>query len=114
MSKPFLFNTLSNVNILRAENAIKSDKLQPIEHNYKMSLSYQYYDEVQTIYKEFVKDSTLPSSYFIFGGNAGGMQVFGLYKSIDGKIYIIDSYMNEIKNVFIPDKNMDWFTDIIE
>jgi hypothetical protein len=109
----FEFNNLSNYNIQIAEEAIKSDKLYPIENNHLLSISCQDYYLAELAYKEMIKDTTQNTSYFIFGGNAYGMQAFGFYKSIDGKIYIIDSWMGNIQRVFIPDKNIDCFKHII-
>lgn len=107
------FNELSQENINIVENAIISDKLQPIENNYNLSISFSDYDFAQIGYKEFIKETTPNTSYFIFGGNAYGMQAYGLYKSKDGNIYIIDSFLGEIKRVFIPNKNIDCYKNII-
>lgn len=104
------FNKLSQENINIVENAIISDKLQSIENNYNLSISFRDYDFAKIGYKEFIKQTTPKTSYFIFGGNAYGMQSYGLYKSKDGNIYIIDSFLGEIKRVFIPNKNIDCFT----
>jgi len=107
------FNQLSDANILIAEQAIKSDKLCPIENNHMLSISFKDYYLAELAYKEMIKDTRQNTSYFIFGGNSYGMQAFGFYKSIDGKIYIIDSWMGNIQRVFIPDKNIDCLKHII-
>jgi hypothetical protein len=107
------FDELSDENILIAEEAIRSDKLYPIENNHMLSISCQDYYLAELGYKEMIKETTQNTSYFIFGGNACGMQAFGLYKSREGKIYIIDSWLGEIQRVFIPDKNIDCFKHII-
>jgi hypothetical protein len=105
----FEFNKLSQKNIELAEKAICSDKLQSIENNNLLSISFRDYYFAELGYKEIIKDTTPNTSYFLFGGNAYGMRSYGLYKSLQGKIYIIDSYMESIQRVFIPNKNIDCF-----
>jgi hypothetical protein len=109
----FTFDNLSRQNIELAEQAIKSDKLMPIEKNDMISISYRDYNSAELAYKNIIKETTPVTSYSIFGGNALGMQSFGLYKARDSKIYIIDAYLGEIQRVFIPDKNIDCFKDLI-
>lgn len=109
----FEFDLLSKNNIDRAENAINSDKLQPIENNYKLSISYQYYDDAEIGYKEMIKESTPVTSYFRFAGNGYGYQSYGFYKAKNGNVYILDTSMEHINGVFIPDKNIDCFKNII-
>ena len=108
------FNNLTQRNIELAEDAICSDILQTIDNNHILSISCRDYELAQLGYKEIIKDTTPNMSYFIFGGNAFGMQSYGLYKSREGKIYIIDSFMENIQRVFIPDKNIDCFKNIID
>ena len=108
------FDILSEEHIRRAEDAINSDLLQPIENNYMLSISYQHYNLAELGYKKMIKHNTPNTSYFIFGGNAYGMQSYGLYKALDSKIYIIDSYMGQIQKIFIPHQNIDCFRNIIE
>lgn len=108
----FTFNNLSRQNIELAEQAIKSDKLMPIEKNDMLSISYRDYEKAELAYKNITKETTPVTSYSIFGGNALGMQSFGLYKARNNKIYIIDAYLGEIRRVFVPDKNIDCFKDL--
>jgi hypothetical protein len=109
----FKFDKLSDKSIESAEEAIKSDKLMPIEKNHMLSISYRDYDSAELAYKNIIKETTPVTSYSIFGGNALGMQSYGLYKALDGKIYIIDAYLGELRRVFIVDKNIDCFKNLI-
>lgn len=101
------FRNLSQHNINRVEDAIKSSKLQPIEKNFNLSISYQYYDLASTSYKEMLKQETHVTNYCQFAANGMGYQSYGFYKSIDGNIYIVDTFLEEINNIYIPDKNID-------
>lgn len=108
----FEFDMLSEANIERAEEAIMT-KLNTIDDNYKLSISYQYYDIAEICYKEIIKETTPITSYISFASNGCGYQNYGFYKARDGKIYIIETSMEHINGVFIPDKNIDCFKDII-
>jgi hypothetical protein len=110
----FKFDNLAEKAIELAEEAIKSNKLMPIEKNDMLSISYRDYDYADLAYKNIIKESTPVTSYSIFGGNALGMQSYGLYKARDGKVYIIDAFLGELRRVFIPDKNIDCFKDLID
>lgn len=101
------FNELSHYNVQRAENAINSDKLQPVENNYMLSISCQYYPEAEMYYKEILKETTPVTSYIRFASNGYGFQTYGFYKGRDKKIYIIDTYLEDIQKVFVPDKNIE-------
>lgn len=104
--------TLTQNNINKAEHAIKT-KLIDIEKNYTLSISIQYYNCAIYGYKLMVKDDTPVTSYCMFAFNAGGMQTYGFYKSINGKIYIIDSFLGDIDSVYIPYKNIDCLNSIL-
>jgi len=100
------FNNLSDEKIMISEKAINSDKLQPIENNYMIDVSCRYYKFARKCYGQMIKETTPNTSYIIFAENANGMEAYGLYKSRDGKIYIIESHLEEITNIFIADKNI--------
>ncbi len=108
----FEFDILSQANIERAEEAINT-KLQPIENNYKLSISYQYYDIAEICYKEIIKETSPVTSYTRFASNGYGYQSYGFYKARDGKIYIIETFIENINGVYIPDKNIECLKDII-
>ncbi len=107
------FSNLSQYNIEMVEKAIKSDKLLSNEMNKNISISYQYYDLAELSYKEMIKEETPATSYCRFASNAYGYQVYGFYKAIDGTIYIVDTYMENINNLYIPDKNIDCLKHIL-
>jgi hypothetical protein len=104
---------LSNENIVLAEEAILSDKLKPISKNYMLSISLEYYELAKLGYLEMIQEETPVTSYMKFAFNGGGMQCYGFYKAKNGTVYVIDSFMNNISGVYIPDKNMDCLRDIV-
>lgn len=108
------FDKLSLSNIDKVEEALQTDKLQSIEDNYKVSISFQYFAFAKLGYTEMLKETTKVTSYLQFAFNAGGMRTYGFYKAKNSKIYIIDSWLGDIENIFIPDKNIECFMDIIE
>jgi len=111
-SEQIKLNYLSDNNIIKAEEAINSDKLQPIENNNMLSISYQYYEFAEKAYEEIIKDTTPCTSYIRFAENCYGFKVYGFYKSKNNKIYIIDSYIEDIQRVFIPDYTMKFIKNL--
>ena len=107
------FDQLSQYNIERVEEALKSDKLQDIDKNYYLSISCQYYDDAEFCYKEMIKESTPVTSYLRFAANGYGFQTYGFYKARDGKVYIVDTYLENIQKIFVPDKNIQCLENVI-
>jgi hypothetical protein len=107
-----VFKNLSCEEIVNAEQAINSDKLQPIENNCMLDISCRYYKFARKCYEQMINETTPNTSYVIFAENANGMEAYGLYKSRDGKIYIIESYLGEIRKIFISDKNIYFFRNL--
>lgn len=97
------------------EDIILNDKVYSINKNYMLNcnISLEYYDMAKEGYKEMIKEETLVTTYMNFAYNAGGMQCYGFYKAKNGKVYIIDSFINNIRGIFIPDKNIDCLRDVI-
>ena len=105
-------DNLSERNIERAEEAIKQ-KLNPIDKNYILSISNQYYDNAKICYKRMIKLTTPVTSYVRFAANGYGYQSYGFYKAKNGNVYIIDTFMEDINGVYIPNKNIDFLRNII-
>ena len=104
-------STLSEEYIIAAEQAILSDILVPKTSLVVPSISCQYYDEAEEAWK-FIQNSQ-KNSYRQFASNALGMSSYGFYKANNGQIYIIEAWINEIRNVYIPSKNIDCLKNLI-
>jgi hypothetical protein len=112
MVKSIEINNLSEDNINRVEEGIISGLLQPNENNYMISVSYRYYDFAKLAYKEIQKTYIPNTSYIHFAENSFGYQSYGFYKSRDGNIYIIDTYLENIQNIFTVDENILFLQNI--
>lgn len=104
-------SSLSEENIIATEEAILSDKLVPKESLVVPSISCQYYDDAEEGWK-FIQNSKI-NSYFQFASNALGMTSYGFYKANNGQIYIIEAWINEIRKIYIPSKNIDCLKNLI-
>jgi hypothetical protein len=75
------------------------------------AISYRDYEEAETGWN-IIKNSE-KNHYIQFASNAFGYQSYGFYKANNGKIYIIEAYMNEISKVYIPSKKWDCLQNVI-
>jgi hypothetical protein len=66
------------------------------------AISYRDYEEAENGWN-IIKNSE-KNHYIQFASNGYGCQSYGFYKANNGIIYIIEAYMNEITNVYIPSK----------
>lgn len=101
---------LSQSNIDAAEKAIMSDML--VTDGSVPSISMEYYENAENEWRN-IQDDTM-FSYRLFASNAYGMQSYGFYKANDGKIYIIDAWMNEIRRIYIPSDKIDCLKNLIK
>jgi hypothetical protein len=104
-------NTLSEEYINAAEQAILSDKLVPKDTS-TPSISYQYYDDAENEWKLIQNDNI--NSYRQFASNGMGMTSYGFYKANNGKIYIIEAFLNKISKIYLPSKRIDCLRNIID
>lgn len=101
---------LSKKYIDKIEDAILSKKLiadgldQP-------NISFKYYENAE-IEWNYIKNADV-NSYSQFASNGCGMIQYGYYKAKNGKIYIIETFLNEIVQVYVASKNIDCLKDII-
>ena len=75
------------------------------------AISYRDYEEAENGWN-IIKNSE-KNHYIQFASNGYGCQSYGFYKANNGKIYIIEAYMNEITKVYIPSKKWDCLQNII-
>jgi hypothetical protein len=93
-----MLQQLSSEFIRIAEEAIQSKiELDTFPH-----ISVEYYEDIIKCWDE-IKNSENDKNYSYFASNAGGYISFGFYKSLNGRIYIIEAYLNiEINNIYNP------------
>ena len=53
------------------------------------------------------------NSYHQFASNGYGMQSFGFYKANNGKIYIIDAFMNDIRKIYLVTEDCHFVRDLV-
>ena len=86
------------------EEAILSDKLMSKDTDNVPAISFRDYEDAENGWN-FIKNSE--KNYYIqFASNGFGMSSYGFYKANNGKIYIIEAWVNQITRVYIPSK--DW------
>jgi len=105
---------LSQHNIDLVENWLLSDKFLNQNNHIVPSISYNDYDLAEEYYKEIRQPDIPINSYYLFASNAYGYTSYGFYKASNGKIYIVEAFMNEIKNVYIPSSNIDCLKKVFE
>jgi hypothetical protein len=103
-------NLLSKEYIEVIEKAILSNKLVPYGLD-QPNISSKYYENAE-IEWNFIKNADI-NSYSEFAFNACGIISYGFYKANNRRIYIIESFLNEIIYVYIASKNIDCLKDII-
>ena len=84
------------------EAAILSDKLMPKDYDNLPAISYSDYKSTKVGWK-FINEAD-KNYYMQFASNASGFTSYGFYKANDGKIYIIEAYINEISRIYTPTK----------
>ncbi len=96
---------LSNTNIENVEEYIKNNKLGdeiPAISEYMKPDAAKYWKQIEVA----------PSTYYYkFAEAAYGMTSYGFYKSREGKIYIINAYINSISNIMeiTREQLKEWF-----
>ena len=93
-----------------AEQALLSDVLVPEESNNVPSISCQYYDYAIEMWNDINKEDVPLNTYLQFASNAMGMRSYGYYKANNGKIYIIEAFMNEITDIYVPSNKIECLT----
>lgn len=96
-----------------AEKAILSDMLVPEGSIVVPSISCQYYNYAIEMWNDITKEEMPLNTYFQFASNAMGMQSYGYYKANNGRIYIIEAFINEIRKVYIPSNSIECLTDLL-
>jgi hypothetical protein len=81
-------------------------KLSTIDNNY-FSISNRFIERANKLFTEMSLSSTQNGSYCIFAEDSFGYITYGFYKSLNGKIYIIISSLNQISSVKQP-IDLDW------
>lgn len=94
--------TLSQQNIDLVENFLKTEKFLNQNRDIVPSISYKHYDLAEEYYNEITQPNVPINTYYLFASNAYGYTSYGFYKASNKKIYIIEAFMNEITNVYIP------------
>jgi hypothetical protein len=91
-----MLQRLSNEFIRIAEEAVRSKiDLDTFPH-----ISVEYYEDIIKCWDE-INNSEDDKNYAYFASNAGGYISFGFYKSLNGRIYVIEAYLNsEIYNIY--------------
>ena len=93
------------------EQAILSDKLMAKDTNNLPAISYRDYEDAESGWN-IIKNSE--KNYYIqFASDGAGMCSYGFYKANNGKIYIIQAWVNNITKVYIPSKKWDCLKNII-
>jgi hypothetical protein len=87
------------------EDAILSDKLMSKDTDNVPAISYRDYEDAETGWN--IITNSEKNHYIQFASNGYGMESYGFYKANNGKIYIIQAWVNEISKVYIPSKNWD-------
>ena len=94
------------------EAAILSDRRMEKDTANVPAISYRDYEAAEYGWKIITNSES--NHYIQFGSNAGGMQSYGFYKATDGKIYIIQAWVNAITKVYIPSKKWDCLHNVIQ
>lgn len=102
----------SQVLIDITEEAITSDKLMPKDTDNLPAISCRDYEDAKSAWN--IINNSDKNYYLQFGYNAGGMTSYGFYKANNGKIYIIEAWINNITKVYIPSNKWDFLENIID
>jgi hypothetical protein len=94
------------------EQAILSNKLMPKDTDNLPAISYRDYGDAEFGWN-IIKNSE-KNYYLQFASNGAGMCSYGFYKANNGKIYIIEAWVNEITKVYIPSKKWDCLQNVIK
>jgi hypothetical protein len=94
-----------------AEEAILSDSNNTDYSSLNCQISLDDYDCLREKWV-LIQDDEI-NSYHQFASNGCGMHSFGFYKANNGKIYIIDGFLNEIRNVYIVTKKFQFISDLL-
>lgn len=93
------------------EKTLLSDKLMPEDTDKLPAISYRDYDDAKNGWN-FIKNSE--KNYYIqFASNGAGMSSYGFYKANNEKIYIIEAWVNEIINIYVPSKKWDCLKNLL-
>ena len=92
---------LSQENIILVEELIKN---QPSSNINGIAISYRDQADAIRYFNEISNPNVKPTSYYIFASNAMGFISFGYYKSVDGKIYIIRTFIEKLKKYYKVDE----------
>ena len=95
---------LCEKNIKLVESFIQSH--EPSKSDYP-AISYRDQDNAIEYFNEISKEETPITSYYLFASNSMGMTSYGYYKSKEGKIFIIEAFMQEVVGYYNVDS--DWY-----
>ena len=93
------------------EQAILSNKLMPKDTDKLPAISYRDYEDAESAWN-IIKNNE-KNYYLQFASNGAGMCSYGFYKANNGKIYIIEAWVNEITKVYIPSKKWDCLKNVM-
>lgn len=94
-----MLQELSSRFIEMAEEAIQSK----IALNTYPHISVGFYEEVIKCWNEINNSEDNKKNYAYFASNALGFISYGFYKDVNGRIYIIEAYLNsEIYSIYHP------------
>ena len=91
--------------IIETEEAILSDKLMSDDYDNLPAISYRDYEDIK--YGWDLINKSDKNYYIQVASNGGGFTSYGFYKTNNGKIYIIEAWMNKITKIYNPTKNWD-------
>jgi hypothetical protein len=103
--------SLSKKLIEEIENAILSCKLVT-DTSIQPTIYLKHYENAEIEWNNIQKSEI--NSYSQFASSSCGTVSYGFYKANSGKIYIIESFINEINYIYLVSKKIDCLKDIID
>lgn len=102
---------ISQTYIVEAEKAILSDINTSDSFPINCSISMEHHECLREKWI-LIQDDEI-NSYHQFASNGYGMQSFGFYKANNGKIYIIDAFMNDIRKIYLVTEDCHFVRDLV-
>jgi len=97
-----------NINII--EDFITNDNIKKSDIFKTPCISLEYYDDMRETWTLIQNDDK--NSYYYFASNGGGMNSYGFYKANNGKIYIVDAFINDIRSIYMITDNFHFLKDM--
>lgn len=98
-----MLSELSLENIDYLEEFISTKEPEPI--NKVPAISECYRDNIKKFWEIINLPETKPTSYFIVATNAMGMYSYGLYKTRENKIFLINTYIQNVISYYSIDNS---------